>query len=63
MVEIAGMEFGSGYVLFAASYSDEAIDEAKKYCKQHGLTPQTVTIKTIRKKDCDEPELVVVTVL
>lgn len=63
MVEIAGMEFGSGYILFAASYSVDAVDEAKKYCKQHGLTPETVTIKTIRKKDCEEPELVLVEVL
>lgn len=63
MVTIAGMEFGSGYVLFAASYNQDAVEDAKKYCKQHGLTPQTVKIKTIRKKEDDDPELVVVEVL
>lgn len=62
-VELDGMTFGSGYILFAASYSEEAVEEAKLYCKKYGLTPQKVAIKRTKEKNSDSYELVLVEVL
>lgn len=64
MVEVGGIEYGSGYILFAASYDDEAVEEAKLYCRKHGLTPKTVRIKkTYKKENPDNYELVLVEVI
>lgn len=63
MVNLDGMEFGSGYVLFAASYSEEAIEDAKKYCKKYGLTAETVAIKATKDPYTKKYELVLVEVL
>jgi hypothetical protein len=62
-VELDGMTFGSGYILFAASYSEEAIEEAKAYCRKYGLTPKNVMLKKVRKKESDLYELVLVEVI
>lgn len=56
-------EYGSGYILFAAGYSEEAVEEAKKYCQKHGLTPETVRIKKTRQENSDKYELVLVEVI
>lgn len=63
MVTIDGMEFGSGYILFAASYSEEAEQEAKAYCRHYNLTPQMVSIKKTKNADTKKYELVLVEVI
>ncbi len=64
MVELGGVEYGSGYVIFAASYSLEAVEEAKLYCRKHNLTPAQVKIKkTYQKENPENYELVLVEVI
>jgi hypothetical protein len=63
MVIIDGFSFGSGYILFAASYSEEAVEDAKKYCKKYNLTPNNVKIKKTKQENTDHYELVLVEVI
>lgn len=63
MVIIDGMEFCSGYILFAAAYSEEAVDDAKKYCKKYNLTHENVQIKKVKEKNDGEYNLVLVEVI
>lgn len=64
MVEVGGIEYGSGYILFAAAYDEEAVEEAKLYCRKHGLTPLTVRIKkTYKENNPEKYELVLVEVI
>lgn len=63
MVELDGLQFSSGYILFAASYSEEAVEEAKLYCKKYKLTPAQVRIKKTREENSQNYDLVLVEVI
>jgi len=52
-----------GQILFATTYCEEAIEEAKEYCKENGYTKEQVAILKTYKKDSDEYEMVVVKVI
>lgn len=59
---IDGRDFKSGYILFAAAYSKEAVKEAKHYCEVNGYTQDMVRLKMTKNKNTREPILVLVEV-
>ena len=63
MVTLDGMQFASGWILFAASYDETAVEEAKLYCKKYNLTPAQVSIKIKKDAETKEPKIVVVEVI
>lgn len=40
-----------GFELFAAPYSEETLEEAKQYCRDNNLTPETVKLQRTLDKN------------
>ena len=50
-----------GFIIFAYTWGDDAIDEAVKYCERENLTQEKVAIKKVYDKQ-NNPEMVIVIV-